>query len=81
MNQYQYRVENRVADLYVYRAERRLPENTHVVSAGRILALRSYRSIIFFDHMKTVNLFNVLFVMLLHQKLLLIFKKIFLVVI
>lgn len=49
MNQYQYRVENRVADLYVYRAERRLPENTHVVSAGRILALRSYRSIIFFD--------------------------------
>lgn len=49
MNQYQYRVENRVTDLYVYRAERRLPENTHVVSAGRILALRSYRSIIFFD--------------------------------
>lgn len=49
MNQYQYRVENRVTDLYIYRAERRLPEITHVVSAGRILALRSYRSIIFFD--------------------------------
>lgn len=49
MNQYQYRVENRVTDLYIYREERRLPENTRVVSAGRILALRSYRSIIFFD--------------------------------
>lgn len=49
MNQYQYRIENRVADLYVYRAQRRLPENTHVVSAGRILSLRSYKSIIFFD--------------------------------
>ena len=49
MSQYQYRVQNRVADLSVYRQERRLPEDPHVVSAGRILALRSYRSIIFFD--------------------------------
>ena len=49
MSQYQYRVENRIADLSVYRQERRLPEDPHVVSAGRILALRSYRSIIFFD--------------------------------
>lgn len=49
MNEYQYRVENRISDLYIYRAERRLPENPHVVTAGRILALRSYRSIIFFD--------------------------------
>lgn len=80
MNQYQYRVENRVADLYVYRAERRLPENTHVVSAGRILACNS-QEVFSLTYMKTVNLFNVLFVMLLHQKLLLIFKKIFLVVI
>lgn len=49
MNEYQHRVENRISDLYIYRAERRVPENTHVVTAGRILALRSYRSIIFFD--------------------------------
>lgn len=49
MNNYEYRVEHRVTDLYIYRAERRLPESTHVVSAGRILSLRSYRSIIFFD--------------------------------
>lgn len=49
MTEYQHRVENRISDLYIYRAERRLPENVHVVTAGRILALRSYRSIIFFD--------------------------------
>jgi len=49
MNQYQYRLENRIADLYQYRANRTLPEQPHVITAGRIMALRSYRSIIFFD--------------------------------
>lgn len=49
MNQYQYRLENRIADLYQYRANRILPEQPHVITAGRIMALRSYRSIIFFD--------------------------------
>lgn len=49
MNAYQHRLENRIHDLYIYRQERRLPENTHVLTAGRILALRTYRSIIFFD--------------------------------
>jgi lysyl-tRNA synthetase class 2 len=49
MNQYQYRVENRIADLYVYRQNRVVPEHTHAVTAGRILSLRAYRSIIFFD--------------------------------
>jgi lysyl-tRNA synthetase class 2 len=49
MNPYQYRVENRISDLFIYRQERRLPENLSVITAGRILALRSYRSIIFFD--------------------------------
>ena len=49
MSQYQYRVQNRIADLFIYRQERRIPEHPHVMSAGRILALRSYRSIIFFD--------------------------------
>lgn len=49
MNQYQYRVVNRIADLYIYRQNRVVPEDTHAVTAGRILNLRSYRSIIFFD--------------------------------
>lgn len=49
MNQYQYRLENRIADLFQYRANRTLPEQPHVITAGRIMALRSYRSIIFFD--------------------------------
>lgn len=49
MSQYQHRVQNRIVDLSIYRQERRLPENSRVVSAGRILALRSYRAIIFFD--------------------------------
>lgn len=49
MSQYQYRAEHRVADLAIYREDRRLPEDPHVISGGRILALRSYRSIIFFD--------------------------------
>jgi lysyl-tRNA synthetase class 2 len=49
-NQYDYRVENRIADLSIYRIQKILPEtNTHVVTAGRILALRTYKSIIFFD--------------------------------
>ena len=49
MNQYQYLVENRISELYIYREERRLPDTLSVITAGRILALRSYRSIIFFD--------------------------------
>lgn len=49
MNQYQYRVVNRISDLYMYRQNRVLPEELHAVTAGRILNLRSYRSIIFFD--------------------------------
>ncbi len=50
MNQYQYRIHHRIADLSQYRIQRILPENNlHVVTAGRILALRTYKSIIFFD--------------------------------
>ena len=49
MNPYHFRAEQRVADIAIYRAERRLPEEPHVATAGRILALRSYRTILFFD--------------------------------
>lgn len=49
MNPYHFRTEQRIADIAIYRAERRLPDEPRVVTAGRILALRSYRSIIFFD--------------------------------
>ena len=41
MNPYHFRAEQRVADIAIYRAERRLPEEPHVATAGRILALRS----------------------------------------
>lgn len=49
MNQYAYEIEHRIANLYQYRQNRVIPDNPHVITAGRILALRTYRSILFFD--------------------------------
>lgn len=48
MNQYAYEIEHRIANLYQYRQNRVIPDNPHVITAGRILALRTYRSILFF---------------------------------
>ena len=49
MNQYAYEIEHRIANIYQYRQNRVIPDNPHVITAGRILALRTYRSILFFD--------------------------------
>lgn len=49
MNAYIHTITQRIADLAVYREERRLPQELTARTAGRILSLRSYRSILFFD--------------------------------
>lgn len=49
MYQYNRTISHHIAQLAQYREERYLPEFTHTQSAGRILSLRTYRSIIFFD--------------------------------
>lgn len=50
-NVYQYQVEQRIADLAYFREQSLLPEegSRHVVTAGRIMSLRTYRNILFFD--------------------------------
>lgn len=50
-NVYQYQVEQRIADLAYFREQSLLPEegNRHIVTAGRIMSLRTYRNILFFD--------------------------------
>lgn len=49
-NPYLFELEHRIIDLAPYRENRMLPEEPFTVrTAGRILALRSYRAILFFD--------------------------------
>lgn len=50
-NVYQYQAEQRISDLARFREESILPEEglRGVVTAGRIMSLRTYRSILFFD--------------------------------
>lgn len=46
---YNHSITHHVAELYQYREQRTLPDFTNCSTAGRILSLRTYRSILFFD--------------------------------